>query len=145
MTFMCKCCMCDCEDSEQVQFKRNDDPIWLKGIYCQECMEYIRSNAWKMAKEGLLGVDCLAVFRNIQEHGLPTTLVDRDVLGNKSFVPISSIRYGPDGEVKSACLEIDLEPEQIQKLVEELRELDRKDVSIEDIKAIAIRYWSETD
>ena len=138
MVFTCECCICDCEDTERVQFKLSDEE-WTNAVYCAECMEYIRSNGWSLAKDNLLGVDCLAAFRGIQDHGLPTTLVERDVLGDKSFTPIRSLRYG--NEERSAALDVDLEAQQIKDLIDDLRGLDRKDVSAEDIKNIAKKYW----
>lgn len=134
--------MCDCDDSELVQYQADPNGEWKKSIYCSDCMTYIHNNCWRVAKQNLFEVDCLAAFRGIQDHGLPTTLVERDVLGNKSYRPIFMIRKGCDGTPRSAALSVDLTPEQIDNLVRELRLLDRKDVSSDDIHAIAKRYWN---
>jgi hypothetical protein len=109
-------------------------------------MEYIWNNSWNIAKENLLGVDCLAAFRGIQEHGLSTSLVERDVSENTTYQPIFMIRNGDNGEPRSADLPgRDLTQDQISNLVTELRQLDRKNVASEDIKSISNRYWPAQD
>jgi hypothetical protein len=140
--FECKCCLVEYPLSERTEYTRHDSPSWLPGVYCCECMKRIHSGAWKIIKEDLLGVDCLAVFRSIQQHGLPTTLVERDVLGNQSYVPLSGIRTGT-GPARSTDLDIDITREQVAALEEELRQLDRQQLFADDIKAIAERYWGD--
>ena len=108
-------------------------------------MDHIHSVAWKIIKEDLLGVDCLAVFRSIQQHGLPTTLVERDILGIQSYIPLTSIRTGASGAERSTALAIDLTHEQVAALEKELREVDREKLFADDIKAIAKRYWCDIE
>lgn len=131
------------DECELVQF--HDGNEWRDSLYCPECVKIIQQNAWKTTKDNLMGVDCLAAFRNIQTHGLSTTLVEHDMLGNKSYTPVSEIRYKVEPETTyvhaSGKLDIDLTQEQCDNLVAEIRALDIKDVSSEDIKVITGRYW----
>lgn len=140
MVFQCQCCLCDCEDDEHVYYKLDQTDDWLVGVYCIECMEEIQANAWDITKSNLLGVDCLAVFRSIQRNGMPMVLVERNLSGEvSSFAELSAMRYNK--EDKSIELNSDLTKEQRDNLVKEIQALDAKDVSSEDIKAIAERYW----
>jgi len=107
-------------------------------------MEQIRLNTWSIAKDNLLGVDCLAEFRNIQQNGLLLNLVEHDVLGNKKVVcttPVKNLKYG--SQIQSPDIGADLTEPQRDQLVQELKRLDPKDVTPDDIKAIAQKYWSE--
>jgi len=143
--FECKCCLCSYPLSDRVEYTV-DGSQWLPSVYCTECMDLIHSMCWKIIKQDLLGVDCLAVFRSIQQNGLPTTLVEHDVVGNKSYTPVTSIRTGTGpgaGPERTAALTIDLTHEQVAALERELRQLDAQKLFAEDIRAIAQRYWGD--
>lgn len=130
--------------SQQTQFTLCKSPdVWRLGVYCEDCMNRIHQGAWEVIKSDLRGVDCMAVFRSIQNHGLPTTLVERDVMGDANcYDPLSSIRTGSDGIERNVDLVIDLTHQQVIALENELRQL-RSDIFEDDIKTIVRRYWPD--
>lgn len=138
--FECACCLCEFEDSEQMKYQLFGSDKWLDGAYCHECTRYIHENRWKLLKEGLLGVDCLAEFKRFQKSGIPTRLLERDVSTNvKSDIPVKSISIG---QVVSAQLKMDLTEHQVLMLSEELKTLDCSDgVTDGDIHNITKKYW----
>lgn len=139
--FECACCLCEFEDSEQMKYMLYDSNQWLGGAYCFECTKYIHKNRWKLLKDGLLGVDCLAEFKRIQKSGIPITLLERDVSTNiKSDIPVKALNIG---DIVSANLDMDLTEDQVFQLSEELKSIDCSDgVTDGDIHNITKKYWS---
>jgi hypothetical protein len=140
---VCLCCLCE-EKIAQYQLSTDLDTEWQHTVYCYECMDQIRLNTWSIAKDNLLGVDCLAEFRNIQQNGLLSNLVEHDVLGNKKVTratPIKNLKYGD--QIQTPDIGADLTDLQRDQLVQELKGLDSKDVTPDDIRIIAKKYWTD--
>jgi len=107
-------------------------------------MDQIRLNAWPIAKDNLLGVDCLAEFRSILQNGLLLSLVEHDVLGDKKVthvIPVRNLKYGD--RIQSSDIGADLTVSQRDQLVQQLRGLDPKDVTPDEISDIAKKYWTQ--
>lgn len=139
---VCLCCLCE-ETIAQYQLSTDPDSEWKQTVYCYDCMEQIRLNTWSIAKDNLLSVDCLAEFRNIQQHGLLSILVEHDVLGNKKVArvtPVKNLKYGD--QIQAPDIGADLTDIQRDQLVQELKQLDSKDVTPDDIITIAKKYWT---
>jgi hypothetical protein len=138
--FECACCLCEFEDSQQMKYQLYDSDQWIGGAYCFDCTNYIHKNRWKILKDGLLGVDCLAEFKRIQKSGIPTSLLERDLSTNiKSDIPVKALNVG---EIVSAQLTMDLTNDQVSSLSEELKTIDSGDgITDGDIRNITQKYW----
>ena len=142
MSFECQCCICEYELNEKVYYLLDPDSDKKDSIYCKDCISYIHSNRWKIIKEGLLGVDCLAEFKRIRKSGIPLTLLEKDISSDlKSENQVHQLIFN-DGRIISAHLEKDITDNEVDELIKDLRNLDINEVTERDIKNIASKYWN---
>ena len=138
--FTCQCCLCNYEKCE-VKYVLKDNEDEKESIYCRDCIKYIHSQRWKLIKESLLGLDCLATFKTIQKDGIAKCLLEKDVskdIKSKNLVDYLII----DNKIISAVLEKDITDAQLSDLVKDLKKLDPYKITELDIHNIAQKYWA---
>ena len=146
MTFTCKCCYEVLEEEPPQYTLTGDTETYYISIYCESCVTYIHVNRWRLLKESLKEVDCLAELRRFCISGLPMSLVHGDLSDPKD----KETGPGPDTEVQtvkfhirswSAKLDVDITEEERDKLMVDLRALQTNDVTESDIKTIYAEYF----
>lgn len=156
---MSRCLCCYDEPITQVEYRLVGANEWKQTVYCEDCIRYQLSAKWRIVKESLEKMDCLAELRNVCARGIPLSMTEIDVVEVPLPKPsspspvegksqkatnarIALFRAG--GEQISASLNPDITEEQRDSLLADYQELSQKsDVTEADIRAVYHKYWPE--
>jgi hypothetical protein len=147
--YTCKCCYEDIEGDPPRYTLVSLTTKFYQAVYCQACIRYIHENRWRLLKEALAAVDCLAELKRFCVMGMPLRLVHGDLSDPSDSDSEADtneeihVIIFKDNSIMFGDLDVDITEKQRDALVCELRELQVRDhdVSQSDIKEIYSHYF----
>lgn len=113
-------CVFCCEDFTNenfVEYRAGEDKLWLKSVYCQDCIEsQFIANQWQTYLDNINKADCAAALRRVLSNPPPINVKDAGLPCEDSATgEVHSFYFHSDGQVHSAKLANSLTGEEREK------------------------------
>jgi len=117
----CASCWDDMSTENYVEYREQEDGLWLPSGFCQECIGMLLSSQYEKYCETLASTKCKAEQRRLLDRGPPINIFDKTALpcSGGDYAEVNALWYMSDGEIHSAKLKGSLEGEDREKFWEE--------------------------